>query len=104
MAHWQQSIRDKLFVLLLTVLALSIVGLAVTALLPFLGVIAHWGPVSWASVVILVLIPIALFTWQRRVREAHARAAGDAFSFSEWVIRLRAKEEARALVAHGAPG
>jgi hypothetical protein len=103
MAHWQQSIRDKLFALLLTVLALSIVGLAVTALLPLLSIIAHWGPVLWASMVILVLIPIALFAWQRRVREAHAQAAGDTFSFAEWVIQLRAKEEARASAAHGAP-
>ena len=100
MAHRQQS---KLFVLLLAVLVLSIVALAVTALLPFLSLVAHWGPVFWVSSVILVVIPIALFTWKRRVREAHARAAGDAFSFSEWVIQMRAKEEARALVAHGAP-
>jgi hypothetical protein len=102
MAQWQQSFRDKLFVLLLAVLALSIVGLAVTASLPFLSLIAHWGPLFWASVILLIVISIALFTWKRRVREAHARAAGDAFSFAEWVIRLRAKEEARVLAAHGA--
>jgi hypothetical protein len=102
MARWQQSIRDKLFVLLLTVLALSIVGLAVTALLPFTSIVARWGPVVWASVAVLGLTCVALYAWHRKVQDANARTRVGTYSFAEAVVRMRARERVPALSSQSA--
>ena len=103
MADWPQKVRDKLFTSLLALGIASLVGLSLTAFWPMLTGIAHLGPAAWALMVAPVLACVALFAWRRRVKEAHARAANDLFSFSEWVVRMRAKEEARDLVAYGSP-
>lgn len=102
MADWPQKVRDKLFKSLLAFVIVALVGLALTALWPLLTAIAHLGPVAWALIAAPVLACVALFTWRRRVQDAHAQAANDIFSFSEWVVRMRAKEEARDLASHGA--
>lgn len=102
MARWQQSIGDKLFVLLLTVLALSIVGLAVTALLPFTSIVARWGPVVWASVAVLGLTCVALYVGFRRVHDANARTRVGTYSFAEAVVRMRARERVPVLSSHSA--
>lgn len=102
MARWQQTLRDKLFVLLLAVLATSIVALAVTAIWPLAVTVAHWGLVFWASVAALGLGCIALYAWHRRVQEANALAAVDPYSFAEAVARVRARDRASAPAPHTA--
>ena len=102
MANWPQKVRDKLFTLLLAFVVAALVGLALTALWPLLAAIAHLGPVAWTLMAAPVLACVALLAWRRRVKDAHAEAANDIFSFSEWVVRMRAKEKARDLASHGA--
>ena len=102
MADWPQKVRDKLFKALLAFVIAALVGLALTALWPLLSAIVQLGPVAWALMAAPVFACVALFRWRRRVKDAHAQAANDIFSFSEWVARMRAKEKARDLASHGA--
>ncbi len=96
MARWHQTLRDRLFVLLLAVLATSIVALGVTALWPLAVVAVHWGPVFWASVAALGLAVIVFYAWHRKVQEANALATVDPYSFAEAVARVRARDRASA--------
>ncbi len=85
MATRPQLVRNKPFMTIVGVAAASLVGYVM------------WGPVAGASIGVLALIGVAIYTLRHR-REDHLRASDDDFSFAEVAVRMRAKDKAHDLM------
>jgi hypothetical protein len=91
MATWPHIVRARPF--------LSTLAVAAAALFVWF-VIALWGPIAWVTAGVLVLVGLGIYARRRKVQEAaRVWAATDRYSFAEMVVRMRARDSARALVA-----
>jgi hypothetical protein len=88
MAHWPKTVRGNLLTFVFIVaLAPVVVWLAIAL-----------SPIVWASLAVLAVTSVILYTWRRRVEVAKQKAYVGAFTFGDAVQRMRAKERAEALV------
>ena len=87
MAHWPKTVSGSVF---------AIVFIAVSALILVQTTIALSGTFVWASLTVLALACVAVFTWRRRALVARNLAVADAPSFADDLRRMHAKEALQA--------
>jgi 4-amino-4-deoxy-L-arabinose transferase-like glycosyltransferase len=83
MANRPKTLGGNVLTVLLTVAAMPLLVIAVTALS---------GPLVWAGLALVALTCVALYIWRRRVDDARERAWVGAFSFGDVVASMRARE------------
>jgi hypothetical protein len=83
MAYWPKTLRGKVSASMLYIAAVPVVLWAAISLS---------GPIVWLSLVVAGLASIAFYAWRRWDNAVRERAWIGAYSFSDVVERMRARE------------